>query len=88
MQVKTILNRVQKFQSFVYGKAEFAKTKKGTVLEVEIRPRANSQPVCSGCGKKRPGYDTLSVRRSMFRTPKKPKESRTNNIKYSGFACR
>ena len=66
MQVKTILNRVQKFQSFVYGKTEFAKTKRGTVLEVEIRPRANSQPVCSGCGKKRPGYDTLSVRRFEF----------------------
>lgn len=66
MQVETILNRVQKFQSFVYAKAEFAKTKEETVLEVQIRPRANGQPVCSGCGKKRPGYDTLPVRRFEF----------------------
>ena len=26
-------------------------------LEVEIQPRLNSRPICSGCGHKRPGYD-------------------------------
>jgi len=35
-------------------------------LEVQMRPRRNSRPVCSGCGQKRPGYDTLPRRRFAF----------------------
>jgi len=35
-------------------------------LEVEIKARLNSRPVCSGCGCKRPGYDRLSERRFQF----------------------
>ena len=31
-----------------------------------IRPRANGRPVCSGCGKRRPGYDRLQPRRFEF----------------------
>ena len=29
-------------------------------------PRANGRPVCSGCGKRRPGYDRLALRRFEF----------------------
>jgi len=36
------------------------------LLEIEIRPRKGSRPVCSGCGKAGPGYDTLTVRRFEF----------------------
>ena len=36
---------------------------KQPVLEIELRPRLNSRPICSGCGQKRPGYDTLGTRR-------------------------
>ena len=28
-------------------------------LEVQIEPRRNSRPICSGCHRKRPGYDRL-----------------------------
>ena len=35
-------------------------------LEITIRPRANSKPVCSGCGRKCSGYDTLPRRRFEF----------------------
>ena len=28
-------------------------------IEVPIQPRANGRPICSGCGKPRPGYDRL-----------------------------
>ncbi len=66
MQVKTILNRVQKFKSFVYGAARFKDTAFEPHLDVELRPRRNSQPVCSGCGHSRPGYDRLRVRRFEF----------------------
>jgi hypothetical protein len=35
-------------------------------LEVDIELQANSRAICSGCGKKRPGYDRLSPRRFQF----------------------
>ncbi|HDO21510.1 MAG TPA: ISL3 family transposase, partial [Nitrospirae bacterium] len=35
-------------------------------IEVEIRPRANSRPECSVCGRRGPGYDSLSIRRFEF----------------------
>ena len=35
-------------------------------IEVEIEPRANGRPICSGCGQKRPGYDRLAARRFEF----------------------
>ena len=57
MQVEVILNLVQKHKAFVYKKVRKKTTKGGAVLEVEIRPRAQSQPMCSGCGKRGPGYD-------------------------------
>jgi len=66
MRVKTILNRVHKFQSFVYGKVRMVRRRGRAALEVDLRPHKNSQAVCSGCGKKRPGYDTLSPRRFEF----------------------
>jgi len=66
MQLKTILNRVEKHQSFVYEDICLKETASSPVLEVSIRPRANSRPICSGCGRKRPGYDTLGVRRFEF----------------------
>lgn len=66
MLVKTILNRVEKFKSFVYGAVRFNDTAFEPHLEVEVRPRRNSQPVCSGCGHSRPGYDRLRVRHFEF----------------------
>jgi transposase len=67
VQLKTILNRVHKQPGFVYGKAAFVQPKQGAeVLEVEVKPAARTQPVCSGCGQKGPGYDRLSVRRFEF----------------------
>lgn len=66
MQLKTILNRVEKHRSFVYGKAEFVETERGPAIEVEIRPRANGRAVCSGCEQPGPGYDTLPARSFEF----------------------
>ena len=66
MQVKTILNRVQKFKSFVYGTVRFVDTADEPRIEVEVRPRANSRAVCSGCGHCAPGYDWLAARRFEF----------------------
>jgi hypothetical protein len=66
MQIKTILNRVQKFKSFVYGAIRWVEGAAVPTLEVEIQPRLNSRPVCSGCGRQRPGYDRLPERRFEF----------------------
>ncbi len=57
MQLKTIVNRVTNYKSFVVGKVKWSENADPLELEIEIRPRANGHPICSGCGKKRPGYD-------------------------------
>jgi transposase len=66
MQLKTILNRVHRLGSFVYGDAVLREQDGELIIEQEIRPRANGRAVCSGCGKKAPGYDSLPVRRFEF----------------------
>ena len=66
VRVKTILNHVQKFKSFVYGDTRWEEINGETVLYVEIFPRRNSSPICSGCGNTGPGYDTLPVRPFEF----------------------
>ncbi len=66
MQLKTILNRVEKYQSFVYGKIQLIENNPQPELEINLRARQDSRPICSGCGRKRPGYDTLPERRFAF----------------------
>jgi len=66
MQLKTILNRVQKFKSFVYAKARWAGGPEVLELEIEVAERANGRPLCSGCGGARAGYDRLPARRFEF----------------------
>jgi len=66
MQLKTILNRIQKYKSFVYGTIRWVEDVKEPTIEAELRPRANSQPICSECGSKGPGYDRLPIRRFEF----------------------
>ena len=66
MQLKTILNHIEKHQGFVYKKVNFHKKGEQMELEVHIQPRRNSRAVCSGCGAKQPGYDTLPERRFEY----------------------
>ena len=69
MQLKTILNHIERHKSFVYGEAQWADTNTKTVIEIPIEPRANGRPdhpaggARSKCGCKAPGYDRLSPRR-------------------------
>lgn len=55
MPLETILNRLHKFKSFVYAKVVWSVP--GKELEVHIRPRSNSRPVCSSCRRPGPVYD-------------------------------
>ena len=66
MQIKCILNRVQKFQSFVYERVRLVEESGDLVLLVDIAPRANSWLKCSKCGRLCRGYDTLGRRRFEF----------------------
>lgn len=66
MQLQTILNHVEKHKSFVYGQARFVGSGKRRDLEVDVAPRKNSPPICSGCHQRGPGYDRLPPRRFEF----------------------
>jgi transposase len=60
----TILNHCHHHRGFVYQHARFAPDKKS--VEVNVRPRAGSVAVCSGCHQPAPGYDQLPERRFEF----------------------
>ena len=66
MQLKTILNSVEKHKSFVYGKVRFCRKGGRLALSVSVRPRRNSRPVCCGCNRRGPQYDRLRARRFEF----------------------
>jgi transposase len=66
MRIQTILNRVEKFKSFVYGPARLEEGADGPALVVRIRPRKNGRPHCSRCGRPGPAYDRLDERRFEF----------------------
>lgn len=66
MQLKTILNRVEPFKSFVYGKARWGEDAGRATLAVEVHARKNGRAICSGCGRPGPGYDRLPERRFEF----------------------
>jgi transposase len=66
MRIQTILNRVEKFKSFVYRTARFEEQDDGLALVVRVEPRRNNRPVCARCGKFGPIYDRLEERRFEF----------------------
>jgi transposase len=66
MQLKTILNRIEHFKSFVYKDVSWSDPENKTAIEVRIEARANSHAICSGCGLPAPGYDTLDERRFEY----------------------
>ena len=66
MQIKTIMNQIQRYTSFVYSNIRLVDSGDRMVLKVDILPRAGTQPACSKCKRKGPGYDTLSKRHFEF----------------------
>src|SRR5271156_3773459 len=66
MHVKTILNRLYRHKSFVYGQVTFFQDGDKGALRVAVEARANGKPTCSGCGRRGPGYDRLQERWFQF----------------------
>jgi transposase len=64
MQLKSILNRVERIPGFVYESCEW--TGDGRGIEVQVRERKNSWALCSGCGSRAVGYDRTRTRRFEF----------------------
>ena len=62
MQLKSILNRVQKHPSFVYETVRLVEHPR-LIVEVRVRPRAGARARCSQGRRRAPGYDTQAVRR-------------------------
>lgn len=62
MLIKTILNKVEKFKSFVYRKITMETIAGTDALVVEVKPRGNSKGICSQCRKRRSTYDRQSAR--------------------------
>ena len=60
MELTTILNYCYPQPGFVYQKARFRPSKRA--IEVPMRPRKGSKPICSQCQKPAPGYDRMQVR--------------------------
>jgi len=66
MQLKTILNLVERHKSFVYGTPRWFDPKTRTEIDIPIRPRANSKPICSECGRPGACYDHQEERRFEY----------------------
>ena len=57
MLIKTLLNKVERFKSFVYGSIRVTLVDGVEALVIDIEPRRNSRPICPECGKQRSVYD-------------------------------
>jgi transposase len=57
MLIKTLLNKVERFKSFVYGPICVMLVDGVEALVIDIDSRRNSLPVCPECGKRRNAYD-------------------------------
>jgi len=62
MLIKTLLNKVERFKSFVYGAARVTLVDGVEALVIDIEPRRNSRPICPECGQRCVGYDRQPVR--------------------------
>jgi len=64
LQVKTILNRIQRFVGFVYQEVRmYSASGQGEWIAIKLEPHAGMRGRCSQCRRPAPGYDRLPERR-------------------------
>jgi len=66
MRVQTILNKCQKFKSFIYEVPELQVRNGKEALIVTLTPRKNSKAICSKCNRKCACYDHQDIREFEF----------------------
>ena len=49
MLIKTLLNKVERFKSFIYGDSKLMTVGGNEALVIDIKPRKNSKPECPDC---------------------------------------
>jgi transposase len=64
MRLISVLNHFQRYPGFVYEKARLCRETQ--TIEISVRSRRGSRPVCSGCDRPGTVYDHLSLRRFEF----------------------
>lgn len=69
MQIQSILRQLQPQPGFVYDKVNLSGRRSSRVMRVKVRPREGARAVCSGCGRKRAGYDTAKTPREFTFVP-------------------
>jgi len=57
MRIRTLLNHCYKFKSFVYESERWEERNDTRCVVVDIAPRKNSKPLCSGCSQPGSVYD-------------------------------
>jgi len=62
MLIKTILNKIEKFKSFVYGDCTFKQIDNIQSIIVEVAARKNAKGLCPECHKPSPSYDKQPLR--------------------------
>ena len=67
LQLKTILNRVQRFVGFVYREVRLQSERgRPEWIEILVEPHTGIRRRCSRCQRPAPGYDCLPQRRWLF----------------------
>nr|WP_246089455.1 ISL3 family transposase [Paraburkholderia guartelaensis] len=64
MLLTRLLNACHHFPAFVYEGARLCEATQS--IEIDVRPRKGSKPICSCCGQPGRGYDSLTQRRFEF----------------------
>jgi len=62
MLIKTLLNKIERFKSFIYGDSKLMMVGGSEALVIDIQPRKNSKPECPECSKRGKTYDVQPVR--------------------------
>ena len=66
LEVKTILNRIQRFVGFVYSSVRLRGSGGSLRIEAQIEPHRGIRGKCATCLKPSPGYDQVPERRWLF----------------------
>jgi len=66
MLIKTLLNKVERFKSFVYGSVCVMLIGGTEALVIDIEPRRDSRPICPECSKRCTVYDRQPLRLFVY----------------------
>lgn len=66
LEVKTVLNRIQRFVGFIYSSVQMRGSGGSLRIEARLQPHRGIHGKCASCLQPSPGYDQLPERRWLF----------------------